>query len=92
MLPIMLIRDGSNGIDLQIATLTLFLACKPPNVFNPWSEDLFQKLLSNILDLTQDVEGSARNNYTLNDRNEETKKSEIMTNRKVESKDIFQGY
>ena len=66
MLPIMLVRKGSNGIDLQIATLTTFYAFKPPEVFEPWSEGLFQKLLNNILDLTQDGEGSASNFNDLN--------------------------
>ena len=61
MLPIMLVRKASNGIDLQIATLTLFLACKPPEVFDPWSGDLFEKLLNNILDLTKDGVASASN-------------------------------
>ncbi len=56
MLLIMLARDASNGIDLTIAKLTTFYAFKAPNVFEPWSEGLYQNLLSNILDITQDVE------------------------------------
>ena len=62
----MLVRKASNGIDYEIAGLTLFLACKPPEVFDPWSEDLFEKLLNNILDLTQDAVALARNFSDLN--------------------------
>ena len=54
MLPIMLQRDSSNGIDLTLAKLTTFYAFKPPNVFDPWCEDLFQQLLNNIIDLIQE--------------------------------------
>jgi len=66
ILPIMLLRKASNGIDYEIAGLTLFLACKPPEVFDPWSEDLFEKLLNNILDLTQDAVALASNFSDLN--------------------------
>jgi len=66
MLPIMLVRDASNGVDVKIATLTTFYAFKPPETFDPWSEDLFKKLLNNILDLTQDGVALASN---LNDLN-----------------------
>ena len=55
MLPIMLQREATNGIDLTIADLTTFYAFRPPNVFDPWSEALYQKLVNNILDLTKDV-------------------------------------
>jgi hypothetical protein len=54
MLPIMLQRDSSNGIDLTLAKLTTFYAFKTPNVFDPWCEDLFQQLLNNIIDLIQE--------------------------------------
>ena len=53
MLPIMLVREATNGIDLTIAKLTNFYAFKPPDVFEPWSEDLYQKLINNILELSQ---------------------------------------
>ena len=53
ILPIMLVRSASNGIDYAIATLTMFYAFKPPDVFDPWSENLFKKLLNCILDLAQ---------------------------------------
>ena len=54
MLPIMLVRDAKNGIDLTLAKLTTFYAFKPPNVFDPWSEDLYQNLLKSILIFTQE--------------------------------------
>ena len=53
MLPVMLKREASNGLELTIAKLNTFYAFKPPNVFNPWCEDLFLKLLNNIKDLIQ---------------------------------------
>ena len=66
MLPIMLVRDASNGVDVKIATLTTFYAFKPPEVFDPWSEDLFEKLLNKILDLTKDAVALASNFSDLN--------------------------
>ena len=65
ILPVMLVRDATNGIELTIAGLNRFIAFKPPNVFNPWSEDLFKKLLSNILALTQDGNIVARDYINL---------------------------
>jgi hypothetical protein len=53
ILPVMLHREAKNGVELDIAVLNTFYAFKPPNVFEPWSEDLYQKLLKNIFDLTQ---------------------------------------
>ena len=55
ILPIMLQREASNGIDLTIAKLTTFYAFKPPNVFDPWSEDLYQNLINTLEDFTKDV-------------------------------------
>ena len=51
----MLQRDATNGIELTTALLNKFNAYKPPNVFEPWSEDRFQCLIKNIFDLTQEV-------------------------------------
>ena len=51
MLPVMFQREATNGLELTIAKLNTFYAFKPPNVFSPWSDDLFQKLLDNIVDL-----------------------------------------
>ena len=66
ILPIMLVRKASNGVDVKIARLTTFYAFKPPETFDPWSEDLFKKLLNNILDLTQDAVQLASNFNDLN--------------------------
>ena len=66
ILPIMLVRKASNGVDVKIARLTTFYAFKPPETFDPWSEDLFKKLLNNILYLTQDAVALARNFNDLN--------------------------
>jgi hypothetical protein len=55
ILPVMLQREAKNGIELYIATLNTFYAFKKPNVFDPWSEDLYQRLEENILDLTKEV-------------------------------------
>ena len=52
MLPIMLEREATNGIELTIANMTTFYAFKTPNVFDPWSDALYQKLVNNILGLT----------------------------------------
>ena len=52
ILPVMLEREATNGIELSIASLHRLHAYRPPNVFDPWSEDLYQNLLNNILDLT----------------------------------------
>ena len=54
MLPVMLEREATNGIELTISKLNKFYAFKEKDVFNPWSEGLYQKLLNNILVLTQD--------------------------------------
>jgi hypothetical protein len=51
----MLQRDAKNGLELKIAKLNTFYAFKEPNVFEPWAEDLYQRLENNILDLTQEV-------------------------------------
>jgi hypothetical protein len=51
----MLQRYAKNGLELKIAKLNTFYAFKKPNVFEPWSEDLYQRLEKNILDLTQEV-------------------------------------
>ena len=55
ILPVMLVREATNGIELTIAKLKTFYAFKAPNVFDPWSQDLYIKLLNSILDLTKDV-------------------------------------
>jgi hypothetical protein len=55
ILPLMLQREAKNGIELIIAPLNTFYAFKEPNVFEPWAEDLYQRLENNILDLTQEV-------------------------------------
>ena len=55
MLAIMLEKEATNGFELTIVKLKRFDAFKPPNVFSPWSEDLYSKLLDNILDLTQEI-------------------------------------
>jgi|LakMenEpi03Aug12_release.lakeMendotaPanAssembly.Ray.scaffolds.fasta_scaffold3766298_1 hypothetical protein len=44
----MLEKEVFNGIDYKISNLTTFHAFQHPNVFNPWSEVLFQKLLNDI--------------------------------------------
>jgi hypothetical protein len=51
-LSVMLEKEVFNGIDYKISNLTTFYAFKPPNVFNPWYEVLFQKLLNHILNQT----------------------------------------
>ena len=51
----MLQREATNGIELTIAKFNAFYAFKPPDVFEPWSEHLFQCLIKNIFDLTQEV-------------------------------------
>ena len=57
ILPVMLQREAKNGIELIIAELNTFYAFKTPDaVFDPWSEDLYQKLVQNISDLTKDVQ------------------------------------
>ena len=55
ILPVMLKREAKNGIELKLARLNTFYAFKFPNVFDPWSEDLYQRLEENILDLTKEV-------------------------------------
>ena len=51
----MLEREGSKQVQFQIFTMTTFYAFKPPNDFDPWSEELYQLLLNNILDLVEDT-------------------------------------
>jgi hypothetical protein len=51
----MLQREAKKGIELIIGTLNTFYAFKTPDIFEPWSEDLYQRLRKNILDLTQEV-------------------------------------
>ena len=51
----MLQREATNGIELTTALLNTFYAFKPPDVFEPWSEDRFQCLIQNIFELTQEV-------------------------------------
>ncbi len=53
ILPVMLQREAKNGVELNIAKLITFYACKPPYVFDPWSEDLYQRLMQIIFDLAQ---------------------------------------
>ena len=53
MLPVMLEREATNGIELTISKLNKFYAFKEKDVFNPWSEDLFQKLLRFISKTTE---------------------------------------
>ena len=48
MLPVMLEREANNGIELTLSKLNMFYAFKYPDVFNPWSEDLYEKLLNNL--------------------------------------------
>jgi hypothetical protein len=55
ILPVMLKREAKNGVELRIAKLNKFYAFKPPNVFEPWSEDLYQRLEENIFDFTREV-------------------------------------
>ena len=62
----MLQREAKNGLELTIARLNTFYAFKPPDVFDPWSQDLFQKLLNNILVLKQDDVVLATNLNNLN--------------------------
>ena len=64
ILPIMLVRYASNGVDIKIAGLGFFLACRSSEVFDPWSEDLFQKLLNNIKDLIQPNQAASTHNPT----------------------------
>ena len=66
MLPVMLQREAKNGLKLTIARLNTFYMFKPPDVFDPWSQDLFQKLLNNILVLKQDDVVLATNLNNLN--------------------------
>ena len=61
ILPVMLQRGATNGIELITADLNLFYAFKPPDVFDPWSENLYQKLLNNILNLPQECAALASN-------------------------------
>ena len=58
MIPIMLTQEATNGFELTIVKLKRLDAFKPPNVFDPWSEDLYLKLLDRILDLTQGIDAS----------------------------------
>ena len=58
MIPIMLEKEATNGFELTIVKLKRIDAFKPPNVFDPWSEDLYSKLLDRILDLTQGIDAS----------------------------------
>ena len=51
ILPVMLQPEATNSIQHSILNLKQFLAFEPPNVFEPWSEDLFKRLSSNILDI-----------------------------------------
>jgi hypothetical protein len=44
ILPIMLDREAKNEVEFFIRRLFLFMACKPPNVFEPWSDDLYREL------------------------------------------------
>ena len=46
-------KQTSGGIDYKISDLVTFYAFKPPDVFDPWSESRFQKLLENISELCQ---------------------------------------
>jgi hypothetical protein len=55
ILLVMLQREAKNGVELKIAKLNTFYEFKPPNVFEPWSEDLYQRLIQIIFDLTQEV-------------------------------------
>jgi hypothetical protein len=42
-------------LEFNIGPLKKFCAYKPPYVFDPWSEDLYQRLMQIIFDLTQEV-------------------------------------
>ena len=53
ILPIMLERSGSNGIELTIAKLNKFYAFKEDETFDPWNEDLYQKLLVTIRNIIE---------------------------------------
>ena len=53
MLPIMLERSASNGIELTLSTLNEFYAFKEGEKFNPWNEDLYQKLLVTIRNIIE---------------------------------------
>ena len=63
---ITLVRYGSNGIDLTISKRTTFYAFKPPNFFGPWCEDMYQKLLNSIFELTQENNSLANNFKNMN--------------------------
>jgi hypothetical protein len=52
--PIMLERSGSNGIELTISKLNTFYAFKEDETFDPWNEDLYQKLLETIINITEE--------------------------------------
>jgi hypothetical protein len=61
ILPVMLERETNNGIDVKISNLSRFYAFKHRNIFDPWSEDLFQKLVNNILYHVRDKAPQASN-------------------------------
>ena len=54
ILPIMLERSGSNGIELTISKLNLFYAFKEDETFDPWNEDLYAKLLETIRNIIKE--------------------------------------
>ena len=78
ILPVMLQREATNGIELSISSLNTFYAFKPPNLFEPWSEDLYKKLLSNILEIISKEKNANKANVG--------EKREV-----VESNNIFEG-
>ena len=49
----MLERSGSKGIELTIAKLNKFYAFKEDETFDPWNEDLYQKLLVTIRNIIE---------------------------------------
>ncbi len=46
--PIMLEKRTKEAVSLIIAGLYKFMACKPPKVFEPWSNDLYEELENKI--------------------------------------------
>jgi hypothetical protein len=49
ILPVILERPEISSIDFIISTLNKLYAFKPPNVFDPWSEDFYQRFEDQIL-------------------------------------------
>ena len=57
----MLEREAKKEVKLLIAGLVLFMACKPPNVFEPWSDYLYRELDNKIGKMISNDEIKSKN-------------------------------